>query len=115
MDHPNEYRKYRKAFDYGIIKKNNETDFSTDAKVLYGLFLDRMSLSRINDWCDNDGNVYIIFTREEMNEILRTSNATISKIQKELKEKGLIERKKQGLGNPSLIYLKQFNVKRFKN
>ena len=90
-------------------------DLSTDAKVLYGLFLDRMSLSRINDWCDNDGNVYIIFTREEMNEILKTTSPTISKIQKELEEKGLIERKRQGLGNPSLIYLKNFNVKRLKN
>ena len=39
-------------------------DLSTDAKVLYGLMLDRMVLSKRNRWFDEEGRVYIIFTVE---------------------------------------------------
>ena len=36
-------------------------DLSTDAKTLYGILLDRMSLSVKNGWLDGQGRVYIIF------------------------------------------------------
>lgn len=81
---------------------------STDAKLLYGLFLDRMSLSQKNNWADEHGNVYIIFTVDEMMSVLNMSKPTISNLQKELDEIGLIERKRQGQGKPSLIYIKNF-------
>ena len=82
---------------------------STDAKVLYGLLLDRMSLSARNDWLDGQGRVYIVFTVEEIMESLACGNKKAVGLLRELDEKaGLIERKRQGLGKPNLIYVKNF-------
>ncbi|MFQ9097137.1 MAG: replication initiator protein A, partial [Gemmiger formicilis] len=47
---------------------------STDAKVLYGILLDRMSLSVKNHWLDEQSRVYIIFTTEEIMEALSCAN-----------------------------------------
>ncbi len=63
-------------------------DISTDAKVLYGLFLDRMSLSRKNDWCDANGDVYIYFSVEEIMETINAGNQKVAKLTKELDEIG---------------------------
>lgn len=82
---------------------------STDAKLLYGILLDRMNLSAKNGWCDEDGRVYIIFTVEEIMESLGCANKKSGKLLDELEKKcGLIERKRQGLGKPNLIYVKNF-------
>ena len=82
---------------------------STDAKVLYGLLLDWMSLSVKNGWKDEEGRVYIIFTVEAIMEHLGCSNKKAVGLLRELEEKaGLIERRRQGLGRPSLIYVKNF-------
>ena len=82
---------------------------STDAKVLYGLLLDRMSLSARNDWLDEQGRVYIVFTVEEIMENLACGNKKAVGLLRELEtEAGLIERKRQGLGKPNLIYVKNF-------
>ena len=82
---------------------------STDAKVLYGLLLDRMSLSARNDWLDEQGRVYIVFTVEEIMESLACGNKKAVGLLRELEaEAGLIERKRQGLGKPNLIYVKNF-------
>ena len=82
---------------------------STDAKVLYGLLLDRMSLSARNDWLDEQGRVYIVFTVEEIIENLACGNKKAVGPLRELEtEAGLIERKRQGLGKPNLIYVKNF-------
>ncbi|MDE7213380.1 MAG: replication initiator protein A [Anaeroplasmataceae bacterium] len=83
-------------------------DISTDAKVLYGLFLDRMSLSRKNDWCDENGDVYIYFSVEEIMETINAGNQKVAKLTKELDEIGLIESKRQGLGKPNKLYIKNF-------
>lgn len=86
---------------------------STDSKVLYACMLDRVSLSTENGWKDKDGRVYIIYTSDEASKFLGKSNATITKIMAELdsvKGLGLIERKKQGLGKPDLIYVKNFST-----
>ena len=75
---------------------------STDAKVLYGLVLDRMSLSVKNGWLDESGRVYIIFTVEEIMEYLACGNKKAVGLLRELEEKaGLIERRRQGLGRPN--------------
>ena len=81
---------------------------STDAKVLYGLLLDRMSLSARNDWLDKLGRVYIVFTVEEVMAALCCADNKATRLLRELEGVGLIERKRRGLGKPSLIYVKNF-------
>lgn len=81
---------------------------STDAKLLYGLLLDRMSLSVKNGWADADGRVYIIFTLAEIETALRCVEKSAVKYMKELEKIGLIKKKRQGQGKPTLIYVKNF-------
>ena len=81
---------------------------STDAKVLYGLLLDRMSLSARNDWLDEQGRVYIVFTVEEIMNALCCADNKATRLLRELEGVDLIERKRRGLGKPSLIYVKNF-------
>ena len=86
---------------------------SVEAKVLYGLLLDRMSLSIRNDWLDADGRVYIYFTLEEAIEFLGFGKDKLVKLYQELDRDrgiGLIERKKQGQGKPTKIYVKNFVI-----
>lgn len=81
---------------------------SSDAKILYACLLDRTDLSYKNDWRDSAGRVFIIFTIEEIMESLNKSNKTAVKIMKELEDIGLVERIRQGLGKPNLIYVMDF-------
>lgn len=82
---------------------------STDAKLLYGILLDRMNLSAKNGWLDEAGRVYIIFTIDEIKSSLGCAEKKSVKMLDELEKKcGLIERKQQGLGKPNLIYVKNF-------
>lgn len=84
-------------------------NISTEAKVLYGLLLDRMSLSIKNNWMDEQSRVFIIFTIDEIMEALACAEQKAAKLLNELeKGVGLIERKRQGLGKPNLIYVKNF-------
>ena len=87
---------------------------SCEAKVLYGLMLDRMSLSIKNCWFDEEDRVYIIFTVEEIAELLNCGTQKAVKLMKELDSNqgiGLIEKKRLGLGKPNVIYVKNFLVK----
>lgn len=85
------------------------SDLSPEAKVLYGILLDRMNLSAKNGWIDDAGRVYIIFTLDEIMQSLACADQKATKMMKELENKaGLIERKRQGLGKPNLIYVKNF-------
>ncbi len=84
---------------------------SVEAKVLYGLLLDRMSLSVKNGWMDGDGRGYIIFTIADVMETLVCAEQKANKLLCELdcvKGVGLIERKRRGLGKPNVIYVKNF-------
>ena len=81
---------------------------STDAKVLYGLLLDRISLSRENGWMDDAGRVYVYYTIKSVKKSMRCANTKTCGLLRELDEFGLIERKKQGLGKPTIIYVKDF-------
>ena len=82
---------------------------SIEAKLLYGLMLDRLSLSSRNSWVDEDGRVYIYYTVENVMEDLNCGNKKAAKLLNELdSEYGLIERKRQGLGKPTKIYVKNF-------
>ena len=84
-------------------------NLSTDAKMLYGLLLDRMALSQKNGWVDEEGRVFIIYTIDKIMEALGCGNKKAIQLLSELEKKAdLIMRKKQGLGKPNLIYVKKF-------
>ena len=83
-------------------------DLSTDSKLLYGIMLDRMSLSVRNSWLDDENRVYIVFTIDEIKDSLRCAEKKAVKMMDELQKIGLIERKRQGLGKPNLIFVKNF-------
>ena len=88
---------------------------STDAKTLYGILLDRMSLSVKNGWLDEQGRVFIIFTIEDVKRALCCADNKATKLLRELEKFGLIERKRRGLGKPSLVYVKNFSAESSKS
>lgn len=86
---------------------------SCEAKVLYGLLLDRMSLSIKNRWFDEEDRVYIIFTVEDIAELMNCGTQKAVKLLKELDGDtgiGLIEKRRLGLGKPNVIYVKNFMI-----
>lgn len=87
---------------------------STDAKVLYGLMLNQMSLSVKNKWIDGEKRTFIFFSLEKTMEMLNCKKNKAIAIIKELDEEtglGLIEKKRQGQGKPTIIYVKNFMTK----
>ena len=110
------YGKEAEQYSFYRIPKALFTDtrfarLSVEAKVLYGLLLDRMSLSVRNNWLDKDGRVYIVFTVADMMATLGCAEQKTSRLLSELdnvKGVGLIERKRRGLGKPNIIYVKKF-------
>ena len=81
---------------------------SVEAKVLYGLLLDRMGLSVKNGWMDSSRRVYIYFTQEDAMQMMDCGHNKAVKLFADLEQIGLIERKKQGQGRPTRIYVKNF-------
>ena len=110
------YGKEAESFSFFRIPKLLFTDpifakLSSDAKVLYGILLDRMNLSMKNNWIDEENKVYIIFTIEEIAEIMCCATQKATKILQELDDKkgiGLVEKKRLGLGKPNILYVKNF-------
>lgn len=78
---------------------------SAEAKLLYGLMLDRMPLSAINGWCDKNGEVFIFFTIAETSEMLGCGHDKATKLQRELEKYNLLRRKYQGKGKPAKLYV----------
>ena len=101
------YRIPRQLITGAAFKK-----LSTDAKLLYGLLLDRMGLSAKNGWYDDMGRVFIYYTLDEIQEDLNCGHEKAVRLLAELdtgkKGFGLIERVKQGQGRPAKIYVKRF-------
>ena len=94
-----------------LMKDARFKKLSSDAKLLYGLMLDRMSLSMKNGWFDEENRAYIYYTVENIMDELGCAKATCVKILAELDNKkgmGLIEKKRQGLGKPDIIFVKNF-------
>ena len=112
------YGKESEQFSFFRIPKVLYTDpifkdLSSDAKVLYGILLDRMELSMKNSWVDENNRVYIYFTIENIMEIMGWGNKKSVKVLSELdtdKGIGLIEKQRQGQGKPTKIYVKNFIV-----
>ena len=91
-----------------LITEECFEELSTDAKLLYGLFLDRVSLSAGSGWVDEEGRVYIIYTIRSIQRDLHCGVKKAVKLVKELEQFGLIEKVIQGQGKPALIYVKNF-------
>ena len=94
--------------------KEHFDGLSNEAKLLYGLLLERMSLSRKNNWIDKHNRVYIISPVEEIEESLDVGHEKALNLLKELDDQsgiGLVKKKRQGLGLPSILYVKNFIVK----
>lgn len=99
-----------------LIRLPEFKHLSNDAKLLYGLFLDRSCLSATNHWISDDNRVYIIYTLENIMDDMCIGRAKAVKLLKELSEAGLVEKKRQGLGLPSLLFLKScFKPLKFSN
>lgn len=92
-----------------FVNEKYKNKLNSDSKILYAFLLDRLSLSQKNYWIDEDNNVYLIFTREEVQEKLNLSDKTVTKSFKILMEVNLVQEKRQGLGKPNLIYVGKIN------
>lgn len=112
------YGKEADQFTFFRIPKILFTDkvfkkLSVDAKVLYGILLDRMNLSMKNKWLDEKNRVYIVYPIEEIAETFGCGTQKATKILQELDEKkgiGLVEKKRLGLGKPNILYVKNFII-----
>ena len=92
-----------------LLQHEAYSGISAEAKLLYSLLFDRTELSNKNGWMDDQDRVYIIFTIAEIKECMNCGNKKAIQLLDELENKaGLIERKRQGLGKPNLIYVKSF-------
>ncbi len=94
-----------------LIKDDRFKKLSSDAKLLYGLMLDRMSLSMKNEWFDEENRAYIIYTIDNIMEDLGCAKEKAVKVLAELdsaKGIGLVEKVRRGLGKPDIIYVKNF-------
>lgn len=112
-DESNQFSFYR--IPRQLITSDHFKRLSTDAKLLYGLLLDRMGLSAKNGWYDEQGRVYIYYTLEEIQADLNCGHDKATKLLVELdsakKGFGLIERVRQGQGKPTKIYVKRFTTR----
>ena len=111
----NDYFTERDAIEYPFyrVPKALITDplyraVSTDAKLLYGLLLDRMDLSMMKRWLDEFGRVFLFYKIEAIQADLCCCKEKACKLLCELESAGLIEKKRQGRGKPSIIYVKRF-------
>ena len=94
-----------------LIKDERFKKLSSDAKLLYGLMLDRMSLSMKNEWFDDENRAYIIYTIDSIMEDLGCAKEKAVKVLADLdsvKGIGLVEKVRRGLGKPDIIYVKNF-------
>lgn len=78
---------------------------SSDSKILYGFLLNRLTLSAKNNWFDENGTIYLIFTRKEVQNLLNLSDKTVTKAFKQLADCNLIYEKKRGSTKPNYIYV----------
>ena len=84
-------------------------NLSSDSKLLYALLLDRLSVSMKNQWIDEDGNIFLVFSRKEAQEKLNLSDKTVTKAFKQLTSVKLIYEKRQGFRKNNIIYVGKIN------
>lgn len=105
------YQIPQELFEHSLYKDN----LNSDSKILYAFLLDRLSLSQKHHWVDEKYRIYLIFTREEVQEKLNLSDKTVTKAFKQLSNVGLVEEKRQGLGKPNLIYVGKIQYEETEN
>ena len=84
-------------------------DLNSDSKLLYSLLLDRLSISMKNNWIDEEGNIFLIFSRKEAQEKLNLSDKTVTKAFRQLSNVKLIYEKRQGFRKNNIIYVGKIN------
>lgn len=97
-----------------LFTEGHFQSLSCEAKVLYGMMLDRIGLSIRNQWFDSQGRAYIIFTVEDVMKVMGCQSQKAVRLMKELDTVdgiGLIEKKRIGLGRPNRIYVKNFMIR----
>ena len=109
------YKKEAEKYSFIRIPKVMMTEelfasLSIQAKILYGLLLDRLSEASKNKWIDDENKVYVIYPIQEIMEDMNSSKSKAIKSLSELEDMGLVEKKHRGLGLPSLLYVKSFVV-----
>ena len=92
-------------FPFALLANPKYTAMSLEAKFVYALLLNRLSLSQKNGWVNEDGEVYLIYTREEVSNTLNISYKKAIAAFKELMEQGLLYEQRQGRGYPNLLYV----------
>ncbi len=92
-----------------LFEAESVKNISTDAKLLYGLMLDRMQLSAKNKWYDENGRIYIYYTLKQIMKSLGCAKQKAVKLLDELeRDAELIERERIGLNKPNRIFVKNF-------
>ena len=94
------YKLYKFLFEDDYFKK-----LSDSSKIAYCMFRDRFELSKMNNWIDENGNVYLIFTTKDLCELLNCGTQKVTKIKKELESFNLLEQERMGLNKPNKIYI----------
>ncbi|POA04218.1 replication protein [Mammaliicoccus lentus] len=94
------YKLYKFLFEDDYFRK-----LSDSAKIAYCIFRDRFELSKINNWIDQNGNVYLIFTTKDLCNLLNCGTQKVTKIKKELESFNLLEQERMGLNKPNKIYI----------
>src|SRR5699024_669414 len=87
------------------------TNLSNDAKITWSILRDRLDLSIRNNWIDENGDIFFIYTNEKLKSILNISSPNkLSKIKKELTEADLFTQIRVGLNKPNKLYIKKPEV-----
>ncbi|WP_271081991.1 replication initiator protein A [Staphylococcus epidermidis] len=94
------YKLYKFLFEDDYFRK-----LSDSSKIAYCMFRDRFELSKMNNWIDENGNVYLIFTTKDLCELLNCGTQKVTKIKKELESFNLLEQERMGLNKPNKKYI----------
>jgi len=88
-----------------LFKNPKYKSMSNTSKIMYAILKDRMGLSRKNKWNDGNGDIYLLFSQDDMADLLGVNKSTIVRNMKELTDSHLIDSVRQGLGKPNKIYI----------
>ncbi len=91
-----------------MVTESIFSSLSLQAKILYGLLLDRIGVARKNDWVDEEERIYVIYPIAEIQEDMSISKKKAIESLAELEAIGLVEKKQRGLGQPNILYVKDF-------